>query len=423
MLPRMQMLRQIFPPSQRPDPAQALAGELARTGLLDPVGPGQTVLVTAGSRGIECLGEVLAALVAAIKARGAKPVIFPAMGSHGGGTAEGQPQVLEHMGLTEDRLGAPIHRGLEMVQVASVHHGVPVHVDRAAAQADHVILVNRIKEHTEYLGATESGLLKMTVVGLGRHLGALTMHQLAVRIGYERAILTIAQAIYAHTRVLGGVAILEDHHNRLRRLEAVPVADIARDEARLLAESRQTKPALPFDELDILLVDELGKDVSGAGMDTKVIGRIMNIYEKECETPRILRVVVRDLTAKTYGNATGIGLADFITRRAADKVDPRLTAFNCITAAAPEKARLPIVLDSDREAIQAALDTIGLWSPESLRLAWIVNTKDLEYLAVSPALAAEAAGRPDLELVGEPFALAFDAQGLAPFLRGLPPLG
>jgi hypothetical protein len=275
--------------------------------------------------------------------------------------------------------------------------------------------------HDAWLTALARSLLKMTVVGLGRHLGALTKHQLAVRIGYEQAILAIAQAIYAHTRVLGGVAILEDHHNRLRRLEAVPVADIARDEARLLAESRQTKPALPFDQLDILLVDELGKDVSGAGMDTKVIGRIMNIYEKECETPRILRVVVRDLTKKTYGNATGIGLADFITRRAADKVDLRLTAFNCITAAAPEKARLPIVLDNDRQAIQAALDTIGLWSPESLRLAWIVNTKDLEYLAVSPALAAEAAGRPDLELVGEPFVLGFDAQGLAPFLRGLLP--
>lgn len=423
MIPRLQLIRQKFPPSQRPDPALALKAELARTGLLEAVGPGQSVLITAGSRGIECLGEVLAALVATVKERGARPVIFPAMGSHGGGTAEGQPEVLEHMGLSEAKLGAPIHRQLEMVQVATVHGGAPALVDRAVAQADHVILVNRIKEHTEYLGATESGLLKMTVVGLGRHLGALTMHQLAVRIGYERAIRDLAQAIFAHTRVLGGVAILEDHHNRLRRLEVVPAANIVADEARILAESRETKPALPFAELDILLVDELGKDVSGAGMDTKVIGRIMNIYEKECETPRILRVVVRDLTEKTFGNATGIGLADFITQRAADKVDRRLTAFNCITAAAPEKARLPIALDSDREAIQAALDTIGLWSPESLRLAWIVNTKELEYLAVSPACATAAAGRPDLALVGEPFALVFDAQGAAPFLRQRLPRG
>ena len=153
-------------------------------------------------------------------------------------------------------------------------------------------------------------------------------------------------------------------------------------------------------------------------MDTKVIGRIMNIYEKECESPRILRVVVRDLTEKTYGNATGIGLADFITRRAAGKIDQRLTAFNCITAAAPEKARIPIALDSDHEAIQAALDTIGLWSPQSLRLAWIVNTKDLEYLAVSPACVAEIVGRTDLELVDPAFALEFDPQGDCPFLRG-----
>ena len=420
-LPRMQLIRQVFPASNRPDPAQALNAELARTRLLEPVGPGQKVLITAGSRGIECLAEVLAALVSAVKERGAAPVIYPAMGSHGGGTAAGQPEVLEHMGLTEARLGAPIHRELEMVQVATVHDRVPVYVDRAVAQADHVILVNRVKEHTEYIGATESGLLKMTVVGLGRHLGALTMHQLAVRISYEKAIMAIAQAIYANTKVLGGVALLEDHHNRLRRLEAVPVAQIARDEARLLAESQLTKPTLPFASLDVLLVDEMGKDVSGAGMDTKVIGRIMNIYEKECETPRILRVVVRDLTEKTYGNATGIGLADFITRRAADKIDQRLTTFNCITAAAPEKARLPIALANDREAVQAALDTIGLWTPESLRLAWIVNTKDLEYLAVSPACLAEVAGRPDLDLVGPGLDLDFDAQGAAPFLRGLLP--
>lgn len=420
-LPKVQLIRQVFPASNRPDPGQALKAELARTNLLDPVGPGQKVLITAGSRGIECLGEVLEAMVAAVKERGAQPVIYPAMGSHGGGTASGQPEVLEHMGLTEAKLNAPIHRELEMVQVASVHDGVPVYVDRAVAQADHVILVNRVKEHTEYIGATESGLLKMTVVGLGRHLGALTMHQLAVRISYEKAIKAIAQAIYANTKVLGGVAILEDHHNRLRRLEAVPVANILQDEARLLTESQKTKPTLPFSDLDILLVDEMGKDVSGSGMDTKVIGRIMNIYEKECETPRILRVVVRDLTEKTYGNATGIGLADFITKRAGDKVDMRLTAFNCITAAAPEKARLPIALDSDREAVQAALDTIGLWSPESLRLAWIVNTKDLEYLAVSPACLAEVAGRADIAPVGADFALDFDAQGMAPFLRTLLP--
>ncbi|MFH1060167.1 MAG: DUF362 domain-containing protein [Pseudomonadota bacterium] len=420
-LPSLQLHRQLFPPSRRPDPAGAVAAELARTGLIEAVRPGQRVLVTAGSRGIECMAEVLAGLVAALKARGAQPVIFPAMGSHGAGTAQGQAEVLEHMGITEAGIGAPIHRELEMVQVATVHDGVPVDVDRAVAEADHVLIVNRVKEHTEYIGVTESGLLKMTVVGLGRHLGALTMHQLAVRISYQKAISAIAQAIYAHTKVLGGVAILEDHHNRLRRLEAMPVAAILAREPELLRESQAHKPTLPFADLDILLVDEIGKDISGAGFDTKVIGRIMNIYEEECASPRILRVIARDLTAKTDGNATGVGLADFITQRAFAKIDQARTTFNCITAAAPEKARIPAVLASDRDAVQAALDTIGLWSPQNLRLAWIINTKDLEYLALSPALAAEAAGMADLEPAGGPFALSFDADGACPWLRGLLP--
>lgn len=420
-LPSLQLFRQLFPASQRPDPAEALEAELIRTGLLEAVRPGQRVLITAGSRGIECLAQVLAALVDALKRCGAVPVIFPAMGSHGAGTAQGQAEVLEHMGLTEERLGAPIHRELEMVPVATVHDGVPVYVDRAVAEADHVIIVNRVKEHTEYIGVTESGLLKMTVVGLGRHQGALTMHQLAVRISYQKAISAIAQAIYAHTKVLGGLAILEDHHNRLRRLEAVPVAEIVSREPALLVESQAHKPTLPFADLDVLLVDEIGKDVSGAGFDTKVIGRIMNIYEEECVSPRILRVIARDLTAKTDGNATGVGLADFITRRAFDKINLAMTAFNCITAAAPEKARIPAVLANDRDALQAALDTIGLWSPASLRLAWISNTKDLEYLALSPALAAEAAGRTDLEPAGAPFPLAFDAAGACAWLRDLAP--
>lgn len=417
----LQLFRQLFPPSNRPDPLAAVEAELARTAILDPVRPGQRVLITAGSRGIECLAEVLTALVAAVKGRGACPVIFPAMGSHGSGTAQGQAEVLEHMGLTEASLGAPIHRDLEMVQVAAVHDGAPVYVDRAVAEADHVLIVNRVKEHTEYIGITESGLLKMAVVGLGRHLGALTMHQLAVRISYQKAISAIAQAIFANTRVLGGVAILEDHHNRLRRLEAVPVADIITREPELLAESQAHKPALPFSELDVLMVDEIGKDISGAGFDTKVIGRIMNIYEAECASPRILRVLVRDLTAKAGGNATGIGLADYTTRRAFAKINLAMTAFNCITAAAPEKARIPVVLANDREALRAALDTIGLWTPESLRLAWIVNTKDLEYLALSPALAAAAAGMPRLAPAGAPFALTFDADGACPWLRDLLP--
>ena len=347
------------------------------------------MLVTAGSRGVGCMREVLGAVVAAVKQKGAKPVILPAMGSHGGGTAEGQIEVLEHLGQTEATLGAPIHDRMEPVVVGEAD-GCPVYADRAAIEADHIVIVNRVKEHTEFIGAIESGLIKMAVVGLGRVAGAEVMHQLAVRVSYVQAITAIARVLFQKLPILGGLAILEDKTNTLRRLEAVPAAAVFEREPELLSEARQHHASLPFDQLDVLLVDEIGKDISGAGFDTKVIGRIMNIYEKECERPRITRIVLRDLSAKTGGNAIGLGLADYVHRRVVNRMDAEMTALNCITAVAPEKARIPIVLPSDRRALEAAFRSIGLWDMASVRMAWIINTADLTRLAISPALVAEA---------------------------------
>ena len=415
IFPRLHILEQDFRPGPRLDVPSCVREKLQRTGLINAVKPGQTVLVTAGSRGVGCMVEVLAAVSAAVKHKGGRPLILPAMGCHSGGTAEGQIEVLKHLGQTLETLGAPIHDRMEPVVVGEAEN-CPVYADRAAVEANHILIVNRVKEHTEFIGEIESGLLKMAVVGLGRVAGAEVMHQLAVRISYVRAIMAIARVLFQKLPILGGVAILEDKTNTVRRLEAVPAAAVFEREPQLLAEARQYHASLPFEQLDVLLVDEIGKDISGAGFDTKVIGRIMNIYEKECERPRITRIVLRDLSARTGGNAIGLGLADYAHRRVVDKMDAGMTALNCITAVAPEKARVPIVLPSDRRALEAALRSIGLWTAENVRLAWIIDTSDLRRLAVSPALAAEARAK-GLAVSAESFAMPFGEDGELKNLR------
>ncbi|MGB7912308.1 MAG: hypothetical protein WCF59_08795 [Desulfobaccales bacterium] len=417
--PKFGLVRQKFEKTTFSDPRAMVRRELERSDLLAPIGRGDKVLITAGSRGIESMNEVLRTLIEAVKEHGGEPLLFPAMGSHGRGDAEGQVEVLRHLGITEANLSAPIYSGFDVVEIDRVLDSVPVYADRAAVDADHILIVNRVKEHTEYLGETESGILKMAVVGLGRQPGAETMHKLAVNISYLKAIHLIAASLFQNLKILGGVALLEGHLNQLRRVEAIRPDEVFAREPALLEESKLFKPKLPFQELDILLIDEIGKEISGAGMDTKVVGRIMNIYEKECETPKITRIIVRDLSEATFGNATGIGLADYTTRRAAEKIDFEATAMNCVTAVAPEKGRIPLALASDRGALEAAFKTIGLWTPEGVRVAWIANTKDLEVLAVSSALLE--ARRGELEVCEEArlFDLPYDASGNLPNLRDL----
>lgn len=413
--PPLHLVDQGYETARNLDAGQAVRSELERTGLLSGVKPGDTVLMTAGSRGVACMVAVLGGLARAVKDRRANPVILPAMGSHGGGTAEGQVEVLRHLGLTEETLGAPIYDRLEPVQIGEVR-GNPVYAERAALQADHILLVNRIKEHTEFIGGIESGLLKMAVVGLGRIAGAEVMHELAVQVTYERAILEIAGALFQSLPLRGGVAVLEDRNNALRRIELVEASEIFRREPQLLKEAREHHARLPFDDIDVLLVDEIGKDISGAGFDTKVIGRIRNIYERECERPRITRIVLRDLSRKTGGNAIGLGLADVVHRRVVEKMDRDMTALNAITAVAPEKGSVPIALSSDREALEAAFRAIGPWHPDSVRMAWVINTAELNGLAVSPALAREARVR-KLTVSDHAFPLPFDGSGELPGLR------
>jgi hypothetical protein len=277
--------------------------------------------------------------------------------------------------------------------------------------------VNRVKEHTEYQGETESGLIKMAAIGLGRQMGAETTHRLAVNITYYEALHAVAKVLFEELNVLGGVAILEDQLNTMRRLEAVPVDQIFAREPEILKETISYKPKLPYEDLDLLIIDEIGKEISGTGADTKVVGRIMNIYEKEAKSPKITRIVIRDLSEKTDGNAIGLGLADYTTKRAVDKINYDTTLLNSVTGGTPEKGRIPLYLPNDQAAIETALRTVGVWDETTLKAAWIINTKDLEVMAVSQKLWQEAADSSVIDPLGNLFELPFAEDGSLPKLK------
>jgi hypothetical protein len=305
---------------------------------------------------------------------------------------------------------------MEVVELGRTARGMPVLVDKIAAEADWVAVINRIKPHTEFSGDIESGLLKMMAIGFGNHRGALTTHQYAVKYGYQSAIPEIGATILDRLPVLFGLGIVENAFDQTAKVVAMPSAAFTTEEPRLLREARALMSRLPVDVLHLLIVDEMGKDISGSGMDTNVIGRVMVVNEPEPETPKIMRIYVRDLSEKTYGNAIGIGLADFCSQRLAAKIDPIPTQINCITAMTPEKARLPIALRSDREAITTALTTVGPVEPWEARVIRIQNTLQMEALQVSEAVLDELKGRQDIMPIGGLEEMAFDADG------NLPPL-
>lgn len=412
--PKMGRVRQHFTAPTLADVRAAVRQELRRLHLATRVQAGQQVAIPAGSRGIANLVTILDTVVQELRALGLVPFIFPAMGSHGGATAEGQREVLATYGVTEARLGVPIRATMEVVELGRTPRGMPLLVDKIAAEADWVVVVNRIKPHTEFSGDIESGLLKMLAIGFGNHRGALNTHQYAVKYGYRVAIPEIGTALLARLPVLFGLGIVENAFDQTAKVMAILPADFVAEEKRLLQEARALMARLPVEFLHLLIVDEMGKDISGSGMDTNVIGRVMVVNEPEPETPKIMRIYVRDLSEKTYGNAIGIGLADFCSQRLAAKIDPTPTQINCITAMTPEKARLPIALKTDREAIATALTTVGPVEPWEARVIRIKNTLEMEELQVSEAVLDELKGRQDITLIGGLEEMTFDADGNLP---------
>jgi hypothetical protein len=381
-----------------------------------PIKAGDTVAVGAGSRGIANIATIVRATVDELKARGARPFIFPAMGSHGGATAEGQRDVLAHYGITEATMGCEIRASMDVVQVGEAL-GLPVWMDRIASEADWIGLVNRIKPHTDFKGSIESGLFKMMTIGLGKYQGAIQYHRANVNHGYETVITAVGREVLAKARIGFGLGIVENGYDETAKVEAFAAGDLEAGERRLLKEAREWMARLPFSPIDVLVVEEMGKNISGSGMDTNVIGRPSNPHEPFPADPKILWIAALDLTEESYGNATGIGNADFTTRRLVDKIDMKMTLINCITACSPNGAKVPATYDTDREAIETALSCIGLTPPEKARVIRIKNTLLLGEIECSEVLLPAIEKRPDLEVVGEARPLGFDASGrIAPLL-------
>lgn len=409
--PEMFHIRQVLAAPQEADIEAAVERELAAVGTPELVKPGARIAITAGSRGIAAIDRILRRTAEVIKQLGGQPFLFPAMGSHGGGTADGQLDILKGIGITEASIGVPIRSSMDVVNIGTSSYGFPVLVDRHAVEADGIVVVNRVKPHTEFEGPLESGLAKMMAIGMGKHKGCFQVHKQTVNFGYRDVIPEIGRIVREQLPILFGLGIVENIYDRTAHITALPADQFESGEERLLKKAKALMARLPFEAIDVLVVDEMGKNISGTGMDTNVIGRIMFVGEAEPENPRITRIVVLDLTSASHGNAIGIGLADYTTARLAAGIDHRATATNAIAAMTPEKGRLPLVLATDAEAVAAALDTIGAVASDQARVVHIKNTLELAELDVSRALLDEARSQGGLEIVGPVGPLAFDQHG------------
>jgi hypothetical protein len=372
---------------------------------------GQSVAITVGSRGIRNMREIIAASVAVLQEAGAAPFLVPAMGSHGGGTVTGQLNVLESYGITEEYCRCPIRASMETVVVCRANEGFDVHFDRHAYEADHVLVCNRVKPHTNFVGAFESGLMKMMLIGLGKKNGAYIYHRAIQDYTFEQIVRSVGECVLDQCNILGGLAIVENAYDETARLEAVLPEEFAPREQQLLVQARQWMPRLPFGDVDVLVIDEIGKRISGTGMDTNVIGRKPAEELPGQELPRVKNVVVLRLRPDSYGNACGIGRADFTTERVVDAMDRQVTWINCLTGADIESAKTPVHLPTDRATIEAALVQIGLVEPADARVIWIENTLLLENVACSATYRDEAQQRSDLEILSSPRPFPFDDEG------------
>jgi Lactate racemase N-terminal domain len=410
--PNMVRLRQHFERPRLDDIAGAVQQELQKLDLGRTIRPGQRVALTAGSRGIANIPVILRTVAHFLKDLGARPFLVPAMGSHGGGTAEGQRQLLESYGITESFVGAPIKASMEVVTLGSTADGLPVVLDKHAAEADHIGVVARIKPHTGYHGPIESGLCKMLMIGLGKHVGALAYHKILLDYPFDQVVRSVARTVRAQAPITFGLALVENAYDETAWIEGVRPADFEPREEALLARAKQALARLPFAEADLLIVDEIGKEISGSGMDTNVVGRKRAFRSAApADQPQMRFIFVRGLSAHTHGNATGIGLADFTTTRLVRSMNYRATIINCLTAGYPDGANLPVHFDSDREVIDAALAILGTRQPEEGRIMRIRNTLSLEELDVSEPCLAQPRGKVPFSIVGAAHELAFDAAG------------
>lgn len=407
-IPRFAAVRQHFPRPVVSDPAAELTAKIAAGGRLDGVRPGMSVAITAGSRGIANYPLLLKTLADLVKARGGEPFIFPAMGSHGGATAEGQKAMLAGLGITDETMGCPVRSSMETVRVGTARNGRPVYLDRYADAAGGIIVVNRVKPHTGFRGSVESGICKMCAIGMGKQKGADFCH--AEGFGHmAENIPAIARVTLEKKNVLCCVAVLENAYHETAQIEALAADEVLEKEPALLKRSWDLMAKILIDEFDVLIMDEIGKNISGTGFDTNVVGRYNSPYASG--GPKIARVAALDITDASHGNGNGIGMVDFTTRRAYEKFDMEQTYPNAITSTVPLTVKIPMVLRNDRQAIQGCVKTCNVIDPARVRAVRIKNTLSLDEIEVSEALLPIARSRPGMEVAGPLRELEFDGNG------------
>ncbi len=408
---RLLMVRQHFQDRSLKNIPDEVGKQLSAGGFGKRLKPGSRVAIGVGSRGIHNIATIVRAAVDYWKSQGVQPFLFPAMGSHGAATAEGQADVLAHYGIHEATMGCPVISSLEVVSLGSTGDGIEAFMDKNAFDSDGVMLIGRVKWHTDFAGKIESGLFKMMAIGLGKFAGAQRYHTYAYKLGLEKVIRTVGRQVLASGKVLGGLAILEDANHNTAQITAVPVEHMEQKEEELLALTKSWMGRIPCD-LDILILDEIGKNISGAGMDTKVVNRsVQGAYNPWPDTPRIERIYIRDLSDLSYSNGVGLGMADVVHDRLLRKIDWNPTLINSLTASTPAAVRTPIHFSSDRTCLEKIAPTVGKFSGKDVTIGRIRNSMELGLLGLTENLLPAIKANPALEILGSATEWEFDAEG------------
>ncbi|QHA91173.1 lactate racemase domain-containing protein [Bacillus sp. N1-1] len=408
--PKVAKIRQKFEVESITDVSKVIEEQFQTVEANQKIKPGMEIAITVGSRGIANIDLIVKSIAEEIKKRGATPFIIPAMGSHGGATAEGQVEVLEGLNVTEETTGCEIRSSMEVVEIGETSAGIPVYIDKHAYHADGIIVMNRVKPHTDFKKDIESGVLKMASIGMGKHKQALALHTYGIK-GIRDMMPEVGKVAIANSNTLYGIAVVENALEETAIIEVMEPKEIQERERELLRRAFELMPSLPIDEIDILVVDEIGKNYSGTGMDTNIIGRIRVLGVEEPEKPSVKYLIASNLSEASHGNALGIGLADLTTKRLFEKIDMKAMNENVITSTFLDRAKIPIVLDSDRDALTAALRATWGVKDEETRFVRIPNTLHIGEMIVSEVLYHELKDQSNIEVIEEPTEMTFDEEG------------
>ena len=412
MFPRFYFVKQNFPDRRIHDIPGEVHKQLTSSAFGANLPQGAKVAIGVGSRGISNIATIVRSVVEYWKSKGCHPFIFPAMGSHGAATAEGQADVLAHYGIHEATMGCPVISHLDVVSLGKTTDGIEAFLDKNAFNSDGVFLIGRVKWHTDFAGKIESGLYKMMAIGLGKFAGAQRYHTYAYNLGLEHVIRQVGRQVLNSGKILGGLAILEDANHNTAQLTPVKIDEMEQKEEQLLALAKSWMGRIPVDKVDMLILDEIGKNYSGAGMDTKVVNRsVHGEYNPWPGAVKAQRIFVRDISSASYGNGVGLGMADVIHDRLLEKIDWNPTRINSLTASSPAAIRTPVHFASDKECLERFMPTVGKLDFNDVTYAWIPNSLEITTLALSTNLEAEIRSDKNLEIMGESWPMEFDSHG------------